>query len=75
MWWGKGSSSSDKAEPAKDKAPEASQTPATKIDPRKDATNFDPDRLPARRELPKGLQRIVEKSDKDENFFDELVDG
>ncbi|KAI1502419.1 mitochondrial 18 KDa protein-domain-containing protein [Biscogniauxia marginata] len=70
MWW---------AKPDKDKqgnkSSEAPAAQATKIDPRKDATEFDPDRLPERRELPKGLQRIVDGSEKDDNFFDELVEG
>lgn len=71
MWWDKGPDK--KPEASKDKP---SGTPdATKIDPSRDATQFDPDKLPARRELPKTLQSIVDKSDRDENFFDELVDG
>ncbi|CAJ2512412.1 Uu.00g054270.m01.CDS01 [Anthostomella pinea] len=72
MFWGKGP---DKDKKPEEKAPETPAAPATNIDPRKDATQFDPDRLPARRSLPKGMQSIVDKSDKDENFFDELVDG
>ncbi|KAI1341588.1 mitochondrial 18 KDa protein-domain-containing protein [Xylariaceae sp. FL0016] len=71
MFWGKGP---DKGK-SESKAPETSTATASKIDPKKDATQFDPDRLPARRELPKSLQKIVDTSDKDENFFDELVDG
>ncbi|TEA10558.1 Mitochondrial fission process protein 1 [Colletotrichum sidae] len=39
------------------------------------AKSFDPDKLPAREKLPKALQSIIEKQDKEENFFDELVDG
>ncbi|RYC60224.1 hypothetical protein CHU98_g5979 [Xylaria longipes] len=68
MFWGKGP---DKK--SEDKAPEAS--PATSIEPRKDAKEFDPDKLPDRRQLPKGLQKIIEKSDKDESFFDDLKEG
>ncbi|KAI1401212.1 mitochondrial 18 KDa protein-domain-containing protein [Hypoxylon fuscum] len=71
MWWGKGS---DKSETSKDKPSEAPPT-ATKIDPRNDATQFDPSKLPERRDLPKNLQKIVDKSDNDDNFFDELVEG
>lgn len=70
MFWGKGP---DKSEASKDKQPEA--PPAEKVDPRKDATQFDPNKLPERRELPKSLQSIVDKSDRDDNFFDELVEG
>ncbi|KAI0482214.1 mitochondrial 18 KDa protein-domain-containing protein [Xylariaceae sp. FL0804] len=72
MLWGKGS---DKKPEEKAPEPSPAAPPATKIDPRKDATQFDPDRLPARRNLPKGLQTIVDKSDKDENFYDELKEG
>ncbi|KAI0890285.1 mitochondrial 18 KDa protein-domain-containing protein [Annulohypoxylon maeteangense] len=72
MWWGKGS---DKSEASKDKQSEAPPATATKADPRKDATHFDPNKLPERRELPRSLQTIVDKSDRDDNFFDELVEG
>ncbi|KAK0636670.1 mitochondrial 18 KDa protein-domain-containing protein [Bombardia bombarda] len=39
------------------------------------ATAFDPKKLPEREKLPTKLQSIVDKDDKDENFFDELVEG
>ncbi|KAI0022122.1 mitochondrial 18 KDa protein-domain-containing protein [Xylariomycetidae sp. FL0641] len=68
MFWSKG--------PDKDKPEEKKpDDPAKKTDPRNDATQFDPNRLPERRKLPKGLQKIVDKSDKDESFYDELVEG
>lgn len=73
MFWDRGSPK--KPEVSKDKGPEASPASAAQADARKDATDFDPDRLPERRKLPKGLQKIVENSDKDDNFFDELVEG
>lgn len=72
MWWGKGSS--DKTEAPKDK-PSAPPSSTGNVDPRKDASNFDPEKLPDHRKLPKGLQNIVDKADHDDNFFDELVDG
>lgn len=31
--------------------------------------------LPDAEKLPDGLQRIVDKADKEENFYDELYDG
>lgn len=68
-WWGKGS---DKAPSSPSESPES---PAKTPDPRKDASDFDPNALPARKALPRGMRRLVEKSDKDDNFFDELVDG
>ncbi|KAK2004356.1 hypothetical protein LX36DRAFT_706302 [Colletotrichum falcatum] len=47
-----------------------------KESPKEDgAKTFDPEKLPAREKLPKALQNIVDKSDRDDNFFDELVDG
>ncbi|TGJ86211.1 hypothetical protein E0Z10_g2532 [Xylaria hypoxylon] len=69
MFWGKGPERKPE-----NKAPEAPSA-TTKIEPSKDATDFDPDKLPARRQLPKGLQKIVETSDKDESFFDDLKEG
>ncbi|KAI5866701.1 mitochondrial 18 KDa protein-domain-containing protein [Durotheca rogersii] len=66
MFWGKGPEKPDV------KTPEA---PPTNVDPRSDATRFDLNKLPPRRELPEAMQSIVDKSDKEENFFDELVEG
>jgi fission process protein 1 len=69
MWW---SNSSDK-----DPKAAAKDTPAetSKKADAKDASPFDPNRLPKREKLPPAMQRIVEKSEKEDNFFDELVDG
>ena len=76
MWWGKDSDNSKK-EPAQPAAPTTSASQP--VDPRKEptatTTSFDPDRLPARKKLPASLQAISDKADKDENFYDELVDG
>ncbi|KAK3324053.1 mitochondrial 18 KDa protein-domain-containing protein [Cercophora scortea] len=47
--------------------PAANKTAETKKE-------FDPT-LPEREKLPKKLQSIVDKSDKEDNFFDELVEG
>ncbi|KAI0817719.1 mitochondrial 18 KDa protein-domain-containing protein [Xylaria sp. FL0064] len=69
MFWGKGP-----AKKPEEKTPEAPSA-TTGNEPHKDATEFDPDKLPPRRQLPKALQKIVEKSDKDESFFDDLKDG
>lgn len=66
VWWGKdkekSSASTAKPEPSK----------AEKEVPQK---TFDPDKLPERRKLPKKLQRIVDKADQDDSFYDELVSG
>jgi fission process protein 1 len=60
MWWGKGN---DKpVEPPKPSPPETA------------AKQFDP-KLPDEKKLPDKLQKIIDESDKNENFFDELVDG
>lgn len=64
MWWGNNSDKDPKA-PAKD-------TPAVQS---KSASATDPSKPPSRGELPPALQELVEKSEKEENFFDELVEG
>ncbi len=38
-------------------------------------SSFEPDKLPPREKLPKALQKIVDKSDEDGSFFDNVVDG
>ncbi|KUI68124.1 Mitochondrial fission process protein 1 [Cytospora mali] len=70
MWWGNS--------PDKDPKASAKETPAadpSKKANAKDAIPFDPNKLPNREKLPPALQKIVEKADKEENFFDELVEG
>ena len=60
--------SSDKPTTAPKESPaENSVPPAQKA--------FDPRKLPEREKLPAKLQTIVDKAEKDENFFDELVSG
>ncbi|KAH8900205.1 hypothetical protein GQ53DRAFT_741160 [Thozetella sp. PMI_491] len=69
MWpWGGGS---DKPPATPKEASAEAKTPG------KDLTkeSFDPKKLPEREKLPTKLQNIVDKSDKDDNFFDELVSG
>jgi mitochondrial fission process protein 1 len=61
-WWGK-SDPKPQAEPPKE-AENASKT-----------TSFDPDKLPQNRKLPQGLQKIVDKADEDNSFFDDVVEG
>ena len=39
------------------------------------AKAFDPDRLPPREKLPPKLQQIIDKSDREDSFYNELVDG
>lgn len=74
-WWGK---SPDKkpAEPPKE-SPSAGQQ--VKETAQKAADNvaaaFDPHKLPEREKLPDKLQQIVDKSDREDSFYNELVDG
>lgn len=65
-WWGK-------AQEPKPEAPGPGSTSAAGNG--SDKSRFDPDRLPDRHELPKAMQKIVDKSDADSRFFDEIVDG
>ncbi|WYZ45940.1 hypothetical protein EsH8_IX_000165 [Colletotrichum jinshuiense] len=56
---------------SQDKTPEQ-----PKESPKEDgAKTFDPEKLPAREKLPAALQKLVDKQDREDNFFDELVDG
>ncbi|RKU47161.1 hypothetical protein DL546_006988 [Coniochaeta pulveracea] len=74
MWWGK---SSDKpAEPSKEVVPQvqkAVEDVEKKVE--KVAKEFDPNALPPREKLPPKLQKIMDKADKEESFYDELVEG
>ncbi|KAI3397727.1 hypothetical protein diail_10380 [Diaporthe ilicicola] len=70
MWWGKGSDKDPKAPPEDDAsgaAPSKANAPQ--------AAPYDPNKLPNREKLPPALQKIVDKQDKDDNWYDELVDG
>lgn len=69
MWWSNNSDKDPKAAAKETPAETSRKTDA------KDASPFDPNRLPKREKLPPAMQRIVEKSEKEDNFFDELVDG
>ncbi|KAH7035529.1 mitochondrial 18 KDa protein-domain-containing protein [Microdochium trichocladiopsis] len=73
-WWGKGSSDKDKKDDSS-KSSTAPAPPTAPVNPKNDATDYDPNALPARRRLPKGMQSIVDKADREESFYDELVEG
>jgi len=60
-WW----SSTGKSDGAKDTTPKKDGAPNT----------FDPAKLPPVEKLPPGLQKLVDESDKDESFFDDIVGG
>lgn len=78
MWW-PWSGGSDKAAGTpvaqKNEPPKTSQSQNATNELKKAAADFDPNKLPPPEKLPPKLQKIIEKSDKEENFFDELVDG
>lgn len=59
---------------SQDKTPKES-TPEAPKDAGKEPAAPDPNKLPNREKLPAALQQIVDKSDKEDNFFDELVEG
>ncbi|OAA48423.1 Mitochondrial 18kDa protein [Metarhizium rileyi] len=66
-WWGKSK------EPKEPKEPKAEPSPDANTAQQKQP--FDPDKLPARQKLPTRLQSIVDKSDQDSRFFDDVIDG
>ncbi|QPG94664.1 hypothetical protein C2857_006657 [Epichloe festucae Fl1] len=63
-WWGK---SKEPKEPAPEQSPRA--------DSSQQKQPFDPDKLPPRGNLPGKLQSIVDESDRDNSYFDDVVDG
>jgi hypothetical protein len=69
MWWGKGS---DKPQPPKESPTEAKVVAKEVQDAAKE---FDPKKLPDREELPRSLQKIVDKADREDNLYNELVEG
>ncbi|EGR51073.1 uncharacterized protein TRIREDRAFT_75200 [Trichoderma reesei QM6a] len=62
-WWGKSS----------DSKPEQQQQQEQQKEARKESV-FDP-KLPKAEKLPKALQKIVDKADKDDSFFDNIKEG
>jgi len=73
-WWGKGSSNKDKKD-ENSKSSTSVAADSTAINPKNDATSYDPNAVPARRRLPKDMQSIIDKSDNEDSFYDELVEG
>ena len=59
MWWGKG----------RDEAPKETK------DQSQQSVEFNPDKLPEARKLPKDLQKLVDKADEDGSIFDDIVEG
>ena len=67
MWWGKSEQKADKLAETPRAAKDTTVAQGEK--------EFDPDKLPDRKQLPASLQRIAREQEKDDNFFDELVEG
>ncbi|KAK3389360.1 mitochondrial 18 KDa protein-domain-containing protein [Podospora didyma] len=75
MWPWSNKSSDAPTTPAKGSPPETKLAPSTTVETKKSTDKFDPNKLPEREKLPPKLQNIIDKNDKDDNFFDELVEG
>jgi mitochondrial fission process protein 1 len=77
MFWGKGPDKpqAPKESPAETVKDTAQEVKTAAKDVQKAAKDFDPDKLPERHKLPTSLQNIVDKADKEENFYNELVEG
>jgi fission process protein 1 len=76
MWpWSSGSDKPTGPSAPENEAPKPPQTRSATDDLKKAAADMDPEKLPDRKKLPKKLQKIIDKSDKEENFFEELVEG
>ncbi len=71
MFWSKG--------PDKPPTSNKESPPESKANDKKDEKDgpeqFDPKALPPREKLPKSLQKLVDKADKEDNFYDEMVSG
>ncbi|KAK3946852.1 mitochondrial 18 KDa protein-domain-containing protein [Pseudoneurospora amorphoporcata] len=80
MWPFGSSNNSDKPAPPQPSPREAGplqDTVEKKVVDVKNAVHdeFDPKKLPPREKLPDRLQKIVDGTDKEENFYDDLVEG
>ena len=76
MWPWSNKSSDAPTTPAKASPPaETKLAPSTTVEVKKSNEKFDPNKLPEREKLPPKLQNIIDRNDKEDNFFDELVEG
>lgn len=75
MWWPSAGNSDKPAGSSKPQDDTSSPSQNATTEPKKAAADFDPNKLPDRQKLPPKLQKIMDKADKEENFFDELVEG
>ncbi|QUC20043.1 uncharacterized protein UV8b_04284 [Ustilaginoidea virens] len=72
-WWGKPKEQPKEQSKEQPKEPKPAQSPDANSAAQPPA--FDPDKLPPRERLPERLQHIIDKSDKDSSFFDDVIDG
>ncbi|KAI6376185.1 hypothetical protein MCOR25_002820 [Pyricularia grisea] len=72
MWW-----SNSNKEPEKSPKSEVASSSSKDTAPTKDGSSkaFDPNSLPERQKLKPSLQKIVDQADREDNFYDQLVDG
>jgi fission process protein 1 len=70
-WWGSG----NKGDGAKGEAPKKNGAKNEAPKAGNDANTFDPAKLPPVEKLPPRLQKLIDESDKDESFFDDIVGG
>ncbi|CAI6090956.1 hypothetical protein V2G26_015280 [Clonostachys chloroleuca] len=64
-WWGR----------TPDPSESKTATDAQKTANSTDGASFNPDKLPDARKLPRSLQKIVDESDKDSSYFDDVAEG
>ncbi|KAL1863962.1 hypothetical protein VTK73DRAFT_6282 [Phialemonium thermophilum] len=81
MWWGRNQDKSSGTGNDKEATPRANGQEADNSKDKdgsnsaKSVSEFDPNKLPERTKLPKSLQKIIDKADKDDNLYDEVVEG
>ncbi|TLS27812.1 hypothetical protein PpBr36_01225 [Pyricularia pennisetigena] len=72
MWWSNSNKEPEKSPKMEATSSSSKDTASTKDGPSK---AFDPNSLPERQKLNPSLQKIVDKADREDNFYDQLVDG
>lgn len=76
MWpWSSSSNKADGAPTAQNDRSASTQSQSATDDLKRAAADLDSKKLPEREKLPPKLQSIIDKQEKEENFFDELVEG
>jgi fission process protein 1 len=75
MWWGKSPDKDKPTETPKESTPVKDVVDKALGKAEKTAKEFDPDHLPEGKKLPRKLQKIMDKADKEDSFYGELVEG